>query len=237
MVSASHSAGRRPGSARPRRMRSRRWSGRGGRTRDQVGDRVPKVADQRLRRAEPHRARAGDGQGVRGRREDGGELAQPAEVGRIERARPPYVRVVGSDRRQQPAPGHQAHARRRGRRPHPGAAAHRPHRVLARIGGEQRGQSLGERNKIRRHQPLADAVSPAGEDQLQLGRSRALAPVREYALPRDLARYEDKLAVQHATVRYRLSGPPCRNFGEGPPALGTHASGRLHRVLIRARCR
>ena len=95
-----------------------------------VGDRVPQVADQRLGRAQPHRARARDGQRVRGGREHGGELAQPAEIGRVERPGPPDVRVIGADRRQQPAAGDQAHARGRGRRPDPDAAPHRPPRLL-----------------------------------------------------------------------------------------------------------
>jgi hypothetical protein len=85
---------------------------------------------------------------MRGGREDGGELAQPAEVGWIERARPPDVRVVRSDGRQQPPPGYQAHARGRGRRPHPGTAPHRPPGALVRIDGEERGQCLGERDEI-----------------------------------------------------------------------------------------
>jgi hypothetical protein len=37
--------------------------------------------------------------------------------------------------------------------------------------------------------------------------------VRENPAPRDIARYEDKLAVQHGTERYRLPGPPGRTFG------------------------
>ena len=199
--------------AHPRRLsggegRRRGRPGRGGGARDHVGDRVPEVADQRFRRAEPHRARAGNRQGVRGRREGGGEFTQPAEVGRIERPGPPDVRVIGADSRQETAAGHQAHARGSGRGPDPGAAPHRPPGLLAGIDGEQRRKSLGERDEIRRDQALAYAVGAAGENQLQLGGSRALAPEREHAAPGNLARYEDQFAVQHETARYRTIPAP-----------------------------
>src|SRR5208282_4680153 len=153
--------------------------------------------DQRFRRAEPHRARAGNRQRVRGRREDGGELAQPAEVGRIERPGPPDVRAVGGDGRQETAACHQAHARGSGRGPDPDAAPHRPPGALLGVDGEQRRKGLGERDKIRRDQALAYAIGAAGEDQLQLGGSRAFAPEREHTVPGNLTRHEDQFAVQH----------------------------------------
>jgi len=63
---------------------------------------------------------------VRGRREDGGEFPQPAEVGRIEWPGPPDVRVVGADGGQETAARYQAYARGGGRAPDPDAAPHRP---------------------------------------------------------------------------------------------------------------
>ena len=213
VVSASHSARSLTRGRLSRGERRRRGGpGRGGRACDRVGDRVPQVADQRIRRAEPHRARAGNRQGVRGGREHGGEFAQPAEVGRIERPGPPDIRVIGAYGRQEPAAGNQAHARGSGRRPDPGAAPHRPPGLLIGTEGEQGRKSLGERDEIGRDQALAYAVGAAGEDQLQLGGSRALAPEREHAPPGNLARHEDQLAIQHGTARYRFSCQAVRNF-------------------------
>ena len=145
---------------------------------------------------------------MRGRREGGGEFAQPAEVGRIERPGPPDVRVAGADGRQETAAGDQAHARGGRRGPDPGTAPHRPPGLLTGIDAEQRREGLGERDELGRDQALAYAVGAAGENQLQLGGSRALAPEREHAAPGNLARHKDQLAVQHGTVQYRFSGGP-----------------------------
>ncbi len=106
---------------------------------------------------------------------------------------------------------YQAHARRRGRRPqHRRCGASAARGVLARIGGEQRGQSLGERNEIRGHQPLADAVPARGEDQLQLGRSRSPRPVGEHALPRDLTRYARRSSPSSTPLYDTGSPAPAR---------------------------
>jgi hypothetical protein len=137
----------------------------------------------------------------------------------------PDVRVVGSHGRQQPAPRHQTHARGRSRGPHPGAAPHGAPGGLARLYGEQNGERLGERDEIRRHQALADAVPAAGEHQLKLRRSRTLAPVGEHPPPRDLTRYEDQLAVQHGTVRYRFSRRRAPASANSPSAPARTAAG------------
>ena len=147
---------------------------------------------------------------MRGRRENGSEFVQPAEVSRIERPGTPDVHVAHADGRQKPAARDQAHARGHSRRPDPGTMPH-PQPSVAGIDCEQRRESLGERDDFRRDPALAYTVCAAGKDQLQLGGSRAITPEREHAPPGNLARYEDQLTVQHATARYRFSRPVGRN--------------------------
>jgi len=137
---------------------------------------------------------------MRRRREGRGELTHPAEIGRIERSGSPDVGATCADGRQKPTAGDQSDASRRGGGP--GLAA-QP-QPLTGVTSEQLRQRFIERDEIRRDQALAYAVGSAGEDQLQLGAPGAATPVREHALPGNLARYEDQLAVQHGTVRYRF---------------------------------
>ena len=141
---------RRPGSARARRtLRGNRVRCRGG-PHQRVRDRIPQCTDQRLRGVDPHRARTGDREGVRRRRETASQLVEPGKVGRVQRPRPPDIHATQADRGQQPAAGHQTNAGGRGRRPHPDGSPHRSPGRAGRIGidGQQRRQSLRQRNKV-----------------------------------------------------------------------------------------
>ena len=154
---------------------------------------------------------------MRGRREGSSEVAQPAEVGRVERPGPPDVRVVRPHRRQQPTACDQAHARSGGRRPYPDAAPH----PECRISAQQKGKRLGQRDELRRDKALTYAVGATWEDQLHLGASGngvtwAFAPGGEHSAAGNLVWYEEQLAIQHATARYRLGGTARRYFPACP---------------------
>ena len=112
---------------------------------------VPQVTDQRLGRADPHRARARDGQRMRGRRTAASSRSQLRSDGSA--GPPANVGVVGPDSGRRPAPR---------RRATPAAAAAAdpdaaPHRPL-----------LGDRPRPDRARPRRPGSDPQGARRLRM---------------------------------------------------------------------
>ena len=163
---------------RPARVDRRRGAHQG------VGDRIPQLPDQPLRRAQPQRAPPVDGHGVSLRRHRGGDPPQPVQVGRIQRPDPPRAVPAGAGGRQQAPPRHQPDTgRRRGR---PGR-----HRGAGPAGGRCQQHRQGRRQ---RQQPPADPPPPRSparrQHQVELVRALPITPHGQRAGTRRIGRDE-----------------------------------------------